>query len=315
MKTVPIVMSLDKAYVIPAIATIRSVLDSVSDKNRISFVIFHKELDPFTINVMTSLVNEAGGTIAFMKVQHHFAEYQLANEEMYYALLIPSLMKDYEFVFFLDADLIVTGDILSLIHELPKNKKIGAVRCFFRNTILPDHVPPVMHELTLQTGLKDTRRYFNAGLMLFNMKNITQWDSNLSFQLITKRWEGHAESILNVVFHDSVHFFSARWNFAMTFVFEMAMPFQPDVQDDVDKSRKNIQVQHFLFVSKPWHTDHSKLLDVAGCPELTQYLQDYKDILRNTMNDVANRASRFFCGPSWQDMEHYLSPEDKIQLS
>lgn len=315
MKTVPIVMSLDKAYVIPAIATIRSVLDSVSDKNRIPFTIFHKELDPFTINVMTSLVTDAGGTISFANVHHHFANYKLPKEEMYYSLLIPSLMKDHKFVFFLDADLIVTGDILSLIHEMPEDKKIGAVRCFFRNTILPDNIPAVLHEQTLKTGLTDTRRYFNAGLMLFNIKNITQSDSNHGFRLIRKHWDGHAESILNVVFHESVHFFSTRWNFAMTFIFEMAMPFQPDVQDDVNESRQNIQVQHFLYAAKPWHTYHHELLAVAGCPELTQYLQDYKQTLRTTMNDVASRAARFVYGPSWQAMEHYLSPEDIIQLS
>ncbi len=314
MKTVPIVMSLDKAYVIPAIATIRSVLDSVSDKSCIPFVIFHKELDPFTIKVVTSLVNDAGGTITFTNVQHHFADYRLSAEEMYYALLIPSMMTDYEFVFFLDADLIVTGDILSLIHEMPKDKKIGAVRCFFRNTILPDDSPAELHTHTLKTGLTDTRRYFNAGLMLFNMKNITQWDSNRGFQLIKKHWTGHAESILNVVFHESVHFFSTRWNFAMTFVFEMAMPFQPDVQDDIDESRKNIQVQHFLYVSKPWHKYHYQLLAVAGCPELTQYLQNYKQILRTTMNDVSNRAARFVYGPSWQATKAYLNPEETLQL-
>ncbi|MUH03311.1 hypothetical protein GM609_07355 [Bombella sp. ESL0387] len=317
MQTIPIVMSLNQAYVVPAIATIRSVLNSISDRNRIEFVIFHKELSPAAIRIMTTLVNDSGGRITFINVQEHFAGHNLKKEEMYHALLIPGLMAGHDFVFFLDADMIVTGDLLSLIHAMPADKKIGAVRCFFRNTILPPNVPRPLHDQTLRTGLKDTSRYFNAGLMLFNMKAIRPEDGRRCLQLISRRWKGHAESILNVVFHDSVQFFSVRWNYAMTHIAKDVVPFQPEIRKDVEESRLDIQVQHFLFLSKPWlpKAEHALFLKEGDCPEFRYHVQNYKNALAAVMKDISHVAPRLLCGASWEMTERHLDPEGKSLLA
>lgn len=317
MSIVPIVISINNSYVIPAITTMRSVLDSVSYRDRIKFVIFHKELEQQAMDLMTAMVSRSGGEVSFLNMKHAFSgvlDDDVKQIEMYYSLLIPQYMKNYEFVFSLDADMLVSGDILSLIPQMPANKKIGAVRCAFRNTLLPPDVRSPLQDETIKVGIQDTRNYFNAGLMLFNMKEIDYEDSVNCIRFILRDWPGHGESILNHVFHDSTYFFSFRWNFPMTFIPDKVMNFHPDIQHDIVAGRRDPKVQHFLFISKPWHENHQGLLDInKGSPgsRLTDYLEEYRKAIFAVMKEAAQLMPRLICGPTWDDMEKLVTSREQ----
>ena len=219
-------------------------------------------------------------------------------------------MKDYDFAFSIDADMIITGDILSLIPRMPPDKKIGAVRCAFRNAVLPAGITSPLHHETRLVGINDTRNYFNAGMMLFNIKAIEYEDRAYCVRLILREWPGHAESILNHVFHDSTHFFSSRWNFPMTFISDTVMDFHPEIRDDMAAGRQHPRVLHFLYVSKPWHPAHEMTLDLISCPAYLKHLQNYKNALQAVMQDAAQLAPHIICGPAWDDMEHLVAPQE-----
>ena len=314
MSIVPIVIAINHDYIIPAITTIRSVLESTPHKNRIKFIIFHRDLDQLAMDVMTEMTTRYGGRISFMNMKHAFSnviEDKVRQIEMYYSLLIPTYLKDHEFVFSIDADMLVSGDLLSLIPQIPSDRKIGAVRCGFRNAIVPPGIDTPLHDETRLVGIDDTRNYFNAGLMLFNMKRITDEDRANCIRYILRDWPGHGESILNLVFHDSVHFFSFRWNFPMPFTSETIMEFHPDIRDDISEGRRNPNVCHFLFISKPWHPEHKEMIRIGMCPALKTRLENYRDAIHAVMKEVALLTPRIICGPAWDDMERLVTPQEQ----
>lgn len=309
MSIVPIVIAINNDYVIPALTTIRSILDSTAHKERIEFIIFHRELEQQNMDFMTEMVARYGGKISFMNMKHAFSGIvadTVEQIEMYYALLIPTYLKDHDFVFSIDADMLVSGDLLSLIPQMPTDRKIGAVRCGFRNAVPPPGVPSPLHDETRLLGITDTRNYFNAGMMLFNMKAMDYEDGANCIRFILREWPGHGESILNHVFHDSVHFFSFRWNFPMTFISETILEFYEDVRDDMAAGRRDPKVRHFLFISKPWHPKFEEMIHLAMCPALADHLKEYRDAIHAVMNDAILLAPRIICGPAWDDMERHL---------
>lgn len=100
--------------------------------------------------------------------QHDFSDYKTTIDYIsvatYYRLKLPSLLPDIDRVIYLDCDLIVDKDISGLWNEYDDEKQVMAVADLWGT--LRDH------HLTI--GMKKESYYFNAGVILFNLKRMRE---------------------------------------------------------------------------------------------------------------------------------------------
>ena len=154
---------------------------------------------------------------------------------IYFRLFIPALFPQYDKGIYLDADLVVPGDISRLYDEHLGRKLVGAVADYSIQKIAP-----FMQYIDDYVGV-DHRNYVNSGVLLLNMKRLRE--VNLSGRFLSWVEKYGLETVapdqdyLNALCWDGIHYLDPNWN---------AMPSEClSVMDDP-------QVIHFNLASKPW---------------------------------------------------------------
>lgn len=167
-----------------------------------------------------------------------FIRYALAE-------ILPQLDR----VVYLDADILVTGDIKTLWDESLDGKTVGVVE---------DH--SLMSQNRPEKIALSSKSYFNAGVMLIDL---AKWRENDTFQHLTsvhssrEQWEYNDQDVLNKVLDEQAHYLDAKFN-AQTYTI-----MHSDVTSPV--------VVHFTGQEKPWHLS-------SAHPYTEQYRRFFENI-------------------------------------
>lgn len=152
------------------------------------------------------------------------------SQAVYYRIMIPELVKDLDKVIYLDCDIIVQCDLMSLFDMDLKNYFLGAS---------PEKITKARRK---QIGLNDYFEYFNSAVMVLNLdewrkKGISQKVFNFILSNPNKivAWDQDA---LNVVLRGSWLAIESRYNF---FVSEYSNCLLEE------------KVIHYGGPTKPWH--------------------------------------------------------------
>jgi len=243
---VPIFFSVNDAYspfLATAIASIQDnasrnytyrihiLTDDISEENRtrlqaLSTDDFRLEFCPLSsrlreIPAVKSLENHCFGAFASLTI--------------YFRLFIPVLFPQYDKAIYLDADLVVPGDISRLWEEHLGNKLVGAVADYSIQKIAP-----FMRYIDEYVGV-DHRNYVNSGVLLLNCKRLRQedlcgrflhWASTYGLETVAPD-----QDYLNTLCWEGIQYLDPNWN---------AMPSDglPNLEDP--------QIIHFNLSSKPW---------------------------------------------------------------
>ena len=300
MSVFPIVISFDKKYVIPALITIKSILNNCSDTSKIEFFVLYKHLDKTLIQLVERVVFSFGSVVSFIDCSSFLEKQRFSNNEnrpleTYFPLFIPTLFKDFSRVLSIDVDVLVRDDILKIIQELPSDKKLGGVRCMIRNYRKYDDYGDFNKFSRNVLGLADPCRYINSGLVLFNMDAITASDSLYCIECINKKWPFYDESILNHVFRESLYNFEQCWNFYAEYVDTNYLDFEPDIQQQVKEAQDNASIFHFVADTKPW--DHPE-------PETTsKYRLEYRELVASVKEEIRQSLPKVICGFMWDKID------------
>jgi len=161
-------------------------------------------------------------------------------EASYYRLLVGSVFPDLEKVLYLDCDLVVLGSLREIWETDLSDHTLAAVEEIMD--------PPLHRDAFLKTS-----RYFNAGVMLFNL---LRW-RDLGYEAkclavpddMLGKIEHHDQSILNYLFREGdVRYLGAQFNYMISFKGQFAPSLDPIL--------KGIQplIVHYAG-AKPWHLD------------------------------------------------------------
>ena len=251
MKTiVPIFFSVNDAYspfLATAIHSIREnaspdfqynihiLTDDISEENRsklsqLGAEHFHLQFHPLS-ELLRSIpsVNKLS--------QHCFGAF--SSLTIYFRLFIPELFPQYDKGIYLDADLVVPGDISRLYREPLGRRLVGAVADYSIQKIAP-----FMQYIDEYVGV-DHRNYVNSGVLLLNMKRLRE--VNLSGRFLSWVEKYGLETVapdqdyLNALCWEGIHYLDPDWN---------AMPSEcMSLMDDP-------QIIHFNLASKPWLNEH-----------------------------------------------------------
>lgn len=150
----------------------------------------------------------------------------------YFRLFLPSILKDVDKVLFLDSDMIIDGNIDELYAVNINNHSLAAV--FYENE-------ERIATLSLLHG------YFNAGMMLLNLKYFRVKKFELKFRDFIKEhpdkirfWD---QDVLNVVTQGSVLPVDIKWNFLAS----------------VYDNKNQPTIIHYAGTHKPWNVHYDKL--------------------------------------------------------
>ena len=144
---------------------------------------------------------------------------------------LAEILPDLEKVIYLDADILVTGDIEALWVAPLNEQVVGVVE---DHSLMSQHRPKTMGLLS--------EAYFNAGVMVIDL---VKWRARDTFVRLLNihssktQWEYNDQDVLNKVLDREVHYLDAKFN-AQTYTLNHQLVDTP-------------VVVHFTGQEKPWH--------------------------------------------------------------
>ncbi len=223
----------------------KMILESLTRKNiRIEFIDISKDI-----------------TQIFEKL--HTRDY--FSRTTYYRLFIPGLFPNIDKALYIDCDIILNEDIGKLYDVEIGDNLVGAIPDAFVNSN-----GPLTNYAESRVGVDCVRHYFNAGILVMNLKEMRKWDTETLFKNLLDAVTfniAQDQDYLNVMCRGRVHYISDTWNY---------MPIDGRVRIDCPN------LIHYNLHYKPWHTDGVDFSDLFHhYANRTLFAEIIKEIRKN----------------------------------
>jgi lipopolysaccharide biosynthesis glycosyltransferase len=291
MNFLPIVFTCDDAYFKYANVVITSIIHNQNRNCRYEINVLSEFIsNENMLLARKQLENHSNFTINFVILKDFDSSKFFLNSYMsistYYRFYIPQLFSRYDRILYLDSDLIVDADI-SDFASLDFDDKL-AICCpspFIRNKVLKgDDEKFSLNYFTHVLKMPDPLQYFNAGVMLYNVKKMNEID------ITTKLFEAledikepflQDQDILNSVLSNNggVKLISSKYNMTRTFVITTKRLFLERLKEIFRISKKNnwFFIYHYVGKDKPWMTKRSDGLLFVKYAKMSPF---YKQIFK-----------------------------------
>ena len=266
MNFLPIVFTCDDAYFKYANVVITSIIHNQNRNCRYEINVLSEFIsNENMLLARKQLENHSNFTINFVILKDFDSSKFFLNSYMsistYYRFYIPQLFSRYDRILYLDSDLIVDADI-SDFASLDFDDKL-AICCpspFIRNKVLKgDDEKFSLNYFTHVLKMPDPLQYFNAGVMLYNIKKMNEID------ITTKLFEALEEinepllqdqDILNSVLSNNggVKLISEKYNMIRVFKITARRILLEKFKEVFGISKKNnwFYIYHYVGNIKPW---------------------------------------------------------------
>lgn len=270
---IAVVLAADDYYV-PYVSTlIGSLAEAASDKNFYDINIFNKDITPSNQQLLTDQFKDKKNiSIRFCDMSGRADEFSnLATKwhitiETYFRLFIQDVMTDYDKVLYLDGDMVVKRDVAELFKENIDGYLLAACRdvdmagVYSSNAVKAENTinPKMKEHIDAVVKLKNPYDYFQAGVILFNLKEMRK---QFTVQQLLKiagetKWEYFDQDILNHVADGKVKYLDPRWNVLYDWEFvrikNVISKAPIKMYEEYMASRKNPYIIHYGGTIKPW---------------------------------------------------------------
>jgi len=248
--SIPCFLAINDAYVQHASVVIVSAASN--SKSRLAFHILHSSLSPESKKQIESLKTLRDFDLEYIRVDEKATGgIQIKDEhisiETCYRLLIPTLRPELDKAIYLDADLVVRHDLSELWAMDIEGTCAGVVEDMVFDSKFENY-----------DAIFPTRRYFNAGVLLLNLKKIRREIPFARFMEIERRHRAalrhQDQDLLNIAFGGNVTYLPLKWNVTLLF-FNPARRFPKTLgftKAEVVAARENPAIAHFIGSHKPW---------------------------------------------------------------
>lgn len=272
---VPIVLAADNSYVPMLTTTLQSVMANASDRYHYDVLILERGIGSDRKAIMQRFFSRYKNlSLRFYDVAPMVAGYDLKtnNEhigvETYYRFLIQEILPFYDKVLYLDADLIIEGDVSELYSTDLGNDLLAAAHDidYLGNLSMKDGERLRYSEEVL--GLKDPWGYFQAGVLLLNTRelrklcSVQEWLEAVS----GSEYIYDDQDVLNSHCQGRVSYLDYSWNVMIDCDGRIGRLFSLAPSDSYDAflaSRENPKIVHYAGYEKPWK--------MANCDEAVRY--------------------------------------------
>lgn len=278
---ISIFFSCDDNYIPFLVVSLSSIIENASKNYNYDIYVLHsnniskenqekifKEYskDNFNVNFV-----DITSKIESFSTKLHTRDYY--SKSTYYRLFIPNLYPNLDKALYLDSDIVVLGDISKLFNTDLGNNYVGAI---------PDHavskVPEFISYVKNRIGVKSEKEYFNAGILLMNLKKLREINfEDLFITLLSKITFNVAQDqdYLNSICKGNVTFIDPSWN---------VMPIPNDL--------KEINLIHYNLSYKPWHADNILYEDIFwNQAKKTSYYDTIVNIKNNYSQEDVEKSN------------------------
>ncbi len=267
---VPICFSANDNY-IPLLATeIVSIIKNSTNENNYDIVILMTNIsDENKVNLLSLISTHSNFSIRFVDVSPYvygysfYIESDITNtkysDEIYFRVLAPAIMADYEQVIYLDADLVILEDIANLLKLGSPKHLISAVRDYEGiSNCYNNNYERTKYRIS-ELGIANFDDYFISGVIVMNIKkfNETFHPKYLLDMAVSKNWKQFDQDLLNYLCKGSVNIIDPSWNFVedvnKTY---HAMPKR--LFNEFLMSEASPKIIHYSANRKPWIRTESR---------------------------------------------------------
>ena len=232
-----IIFCINNAYVRFVSVTMLSILEN--NKSDVKFYVLSNDIDTYAKEHLKTLIKEyLNASIEFVYIENKiFLDLKLnikyISVETYYRYIIADLFPYMNKCLYLDADIIVNGDLKELYNTNIKDYYCAGAKDLYIQEI----------NYTRKIGLEGL--YINAGVILFNLDKIRQdkmiqklFDNTRKMKDII---EYQDQDVINITFNGSIKEVDSIYNFAST-----------NIVHEKNK-RSGAVVIHYTGPVKPWN--------------------------------------------------------------
>lgn len=262
---IPVVMSFDENYLFPFLITLFSLLTNAAENVRYELYILmdqdntdlgREDLDNYKKHF-------PGFEYHYCYIDYSvFAGLNLYDDYLSVAtfgrLLIDQLVTEHDYCLYLDSDLLILEDLSSLYDEYTHSKAmndmyIAAVRDYTIQTRTDQFYTDVRDSIGFSKD--DIRHYFNAGVLIMNLKKMRQDHiRNRFLSLVRNNYTFNDQDILNIVCKNKALFFSVRYNYLTPWINDLRLASNTLVPPEEHNAliANSPAVYHFASREKPW---------------------------------------------------------------
>ncbi len=266
---VPICFSANDKYADMLATEIASIIENSSSKNNYDIVVFVSQMSEENQQQILSLAKKHSNfSIRFVDVSAYFSgckfylESDITNtkysDDIYFRVIAPTIMREYNHIIFLDADLVVLDDIAELLKSASDQHLISAVRDYEGISHCYKSYERTKYRIN-EIGITNFDDYFISGVIVMNTQKFNeQFDFKTLLDLaVSKNWKQFDQDLLNFVCKDSVNIIDSKWDFVEdTDNFVKTMPKR--LLDEYISSETEPKIIHFSGERKPWIRTWSK---------------------------------------------------------
>lgn len=171
MAKIPVVLTFDKRIILAGAVAIKSLIDSARPETEYDIYVYHPDIDKKTIKEYQKLIENTNHSLTFEYIsKDNFANAPINKggswtEIVYYRLLIPKLLPQYDKVIYFDTDAIILDDLSEIYNEDLGDFDCSAVAMEVNNENMISHkyFPENKHDLT-----------FISSFIVFNCKKMRE---------------------------------------------------------------------------------------------------------------------------------------------
>lgn len=309
---IPVFYACDDNFVKFTIVSLKSMIDNASKDFNYSIHILHTNVSDKMQEAALKLKNENFDiefndcTDYLKSISDMLPIRDYYSKTTYYRLFISEMFKEYDKAIYIDSDTIVLGDISKLYNHDISNYYVGACQeqAMVQEKVYGDYVEAVC-------GI-NRYEYFNAGMLLINCKMFREKKVLNQFVDLLHVYNFRVtqdEDYLNVICHKNVFWLENSWN--------------TEVFGEIKYSDEEINIIHYIMVSKPWHYKDCRLEKYFW--KYASQTEFYEDILneRDTYPEEkkkidmegAENLSKLAIYETQRDDSYYQMIKKKSQLS
>lgn len=255
MKKIPIVFATNNKYAPYAGVSIKSLVENSSTEYFYDITVFHTDLSEESIDLFRSIKGENYAVsplcvtrfiekeLKLMYTNFHF------SKEMFYRILIPTVLEDSEKAIYLDCDTVILGDVSELFETDLEGKVIAAA-----NDIMHSRA----REYVTDSLEMDVSEYINSGVLVIDCVKFREQEiKRRFFEELARRSELKYpdQDLLNIVCRGNIKYLPRAWNYIWHYHIVKSDPMlnlEPEEMEQYLKDAESIRLLHFTSNVKPW---------------------------------------------------------------
>jgi lipopolysaccharide biosynthesis glycosyltransferase len=217
---VPVVLACSDSYSCIAAVALQSIIDNSSHENNYDIIILDNGISNINRNLLGKMaVGFSNFAIRFICVKGGLKWFKLHisngfSVDTYNRLLAIEYLKHYKKYIYLDCDIVLLTDVAELFQQKIDGYLLGAVQDSVDSGWIKNEKLDAKKYIEDIIGLKNAFEYFNGGVMLINVEEISK---SFSIQTIFNtaekyQWRWMDQDVLNYLCKSRVRFLPLEWN-------------------------------------------------------------------------------------------------------